>query len=61
MSRRLDTLLREIRACTLCEAHLPLGPFGELFHPLLVEPKLRSIFAYRRSALERIFPEHHTT
>lgn len=40
---------------------LPLGPFGELFHPLLVEPKLRSIFAYRRSALERIFPEHHTT
>ena len=26
MSRTLDTLLREIRACTLCEAHLPLGP-----------------------------------
>ena len=26
MSRTLDTLLREIRACTLCEAYLPLGP-----------------------------------
>lgn len=26
MSRTLDALLREIRACTLCEAHLPLGP-----------------------------------
>ena len=26
MSRRLDALLREIRACTLCEAQLPLGP-----------------------------------
>jgi uracil-DNA glycosylase len=26
VSRRLDTLLREIRACTLCEAQLPLGP-----------------------------------
>lgn len=26
MSRKLDTLLREIRACHLCEAHLPLGP-----------------------------------
>lgn len=26
MSRKLDALLREIRACRLCEAHLPLGP-----------------------------------
>ncbi len=26
MSRPLAPLLREIRACTLCEAHLPLGP-----------------------------------
>jgi uracil-DNA glycosylase len=26
VSRRLDTLLREIRACRLCEAELPLGP-----------------------------------
>lgn len=26
MSRILDALLREIRACTLCEAQLPLGP-----------------------------------
>ncbi len=26
MSRALAPLLREIRACTLCEAHLPLGP-----------------------------------
>jgi uracil-DNA glycosylase len=25
-ARELDTLLREIRACRLCEAHLPLGP-----------------------------------
>lgn len=26
MSRALDGLLREIRACRICEAHLPLGP-----------------------------------
>lgn len=26
MSRELDHLLREIRACRICEAHLPLGP-----------------------------------
>lgn len=26
MSRRLDTLLAEIRACRICEAQLPLGP-----------------------------------
>ena len=25
-ARELDALLREIRACRLCEAHLPLGP-----------------------------------
>jgi uracil-DNA glycosylase len=25
-ARELDQLLREIRACRLCEAHLPLGP-----------------------------------
>ena len=26
MSRKLDHLLRDIRACRICEAHLPLGP-----------------------------------
>lgn len=26
MTRRLDALLRDIRACRICEAHLPLGP-----------------------------------
>ena len=26
MSRQLDYLLRDIRACRICEAHLPLGP-----------------------------------
>ncbi|TWI14196.1 uracil-DNA glycosylase family protein [Aerolutibacter ruishenii] len=26
MSRELDHLLRDIRACRICEAHLPLGP-----------------------------------
>ena len=25
-ARRLDALLREVRACTLCAPHLPLGP-----------------------------------
>ena len=26
MSHKLDSLLRDIRACRICEAHLPLGP-----------------------------------
>ncbi|MBS0558300.1 MAG: uracil-DNA glycosylase family protein [Proteobacteria bacterium] len=26
MSKKLDALLREIRACRICEQHLPLGP-----------------------------------
>jgi uracil-DNA glycosylase len=33
-SRALPTLLREIRRCTICAAHLPLGPRPVLqFHP----------------------------
>lgn len=35
----------------------PLGPLGELMHPLVIAPRLRAIFAYRRTALERIFPK----
>jgi uracil-DNA glycosylase len=26
MSRKLDAMLRQIRACRICEKHLPLGP-----------------------------------
>jgi uracil-DNA glycosylase len=26
MSRRFDALLKEVRGCSLCAAHLPLGP-----------------------------------
>jgi ligand-binding SRPBCC domain-containing protein len=35
---------------------LPFQPFGELAHPFLVQPMLQKIFAYRRQALEKIFP-----
>ncbi len=34
---------------------LPFGKFGELFHPLLVEPKLKEIFKYRKLKLEALF------
>lgn len=35
---------------------LPFQPVGELAHPLVVDPMLRRIFAYRRQALQNIFP-----
>jgi ligand-binding SRPBCC domain-containing protein len=34
---------------------LPFWPLGELAHGLLVAPKLKAMFDYRRSALERMF------
>ncbi|CAN5386370.1 SRPBCC family protein [soil metagenome] len=34
---------------------LPFGKIGELFHPLLVEPKLKEIFKYRKIKLEALF------
>lgn len=34
---------------------LPLGLLGKLFHPIIVAPKLKAIFAYRRKKLELKF------
>lgn len=34
---------------------LPFGPLGDLVHALWVRRQLQSIFAYRRTAVERIF------
>lgn len=36
--------------------HLPFGPFGKLAHALFVRRKLESIFDYRISAVEKLFP-----
>jgi ligand-binding SRPBCC domain-containing protein len=33
---------------------LPVHPFGELVHPLLVAPDLRRIFDYRQTAVQRL-------
>ena len=35
---------------------LPLHPFSAPAHPLFVRPMLNKIFAYRRTALERLVP-----
>jgi len=34
---------------------LPLGVLGQLVHPILVKPKLKEIFDYRKNKLEEIF------
>ena len=34
---------------------LPLGPIGELMHPLLVKPQLAKIFAFREKAVTEHF------
>lgn len=38
------------------EYELPFGLLGELVHVLLVKRKLKAIFEFRRTTLERIFP-----
>lgn len=35
---------------------LPLGPLGEMAHRILVERDVEEIFAFRRTAIERLFP-----
>jgi ligand-binding SRPBCC domain-containing protein len=35
---------------------LPMGPLGDLVHPLLVEPQLRRIFSFREKAVQKLFP-----
>lgn len=35
---------------------LPLQPFGDLVHPLLVQPQLERIFAFREKAVGEFFP-----
>jgi ligand-binding SRPBCC domain-containing protein len=37
---------------------VPFGFIGQLFAPLLVLPRLRQIFAYRRTKLQSIFPSN---
>ena len=34
---------------------VPFGFIGNLFHPLLVRPKLKAIFDYRKNKLEQLF------
>lgn len=34
---------------------LPMGFWGRLFHPILVRPKLKQIFEYRKNKLEELF------
>lgn len=37
---------------------LPLGILGQLAHPILVKPKLKEIFKYRKQKLETLFGKY---
>ena len=36
---------------------LPFGLIGQIFHPIIVEPKLKEIFDYRQNKLIELFGE----
>lgn len=42
----------------LVHYRLPLGFIGDLFHPLIVKPKLEGIFNYRYKKLEELFGKY---
>ena len=37
---------------------IPFGILGQMVHPLIVAPKLREIFEYRKQALNELFGEY---
>ena len=41
----------------LVDYKLPMGVLGQLVHPILVQPKLNEIFAYRQKKLIELFGE----
>ncbi len=56
-SRRGDAVLMEDHV----DYALPFGPLGRLVHRLAVRRQLEEIFAYRRRAIEEIFPPSRAT
>ncbi len=42
----------------IVEYKLPFGFIGNLVHPIIVKPKLKEIFAYRRTKLLALFGEY---
>ena len=40
---------------------IPFGWLGQLFHPLIVKPKLEAIFNYRKTKLESLFGKYPTS
>ena len=40
---------------------LPFGFIGNLAHPIIVQPKLKEIFAYRKTKLKALFGEYSST
>lgn len=39
---------------------IPFGIFGRLLHPIIIRPKLETIFSYRKNKLEELFVKKET-
>ncbi|MEY4875972.1 MAG: hypothetical protein RL708_1121 [Bacteroidota bacterium] len=50
------TLTGGVEMTDIIHYQLPFGWFGNLFHGLIVQPKLNEIFSYRKIILEKKFP-----
>lgn len=53
----LKEISRGVEMEDIIDYKLPMGIVGQLFHPIIVKPKLTEIFEYRRKKLIELFGE----
>jgi ligand-binding SRPBCC domain-containing protein len=51
----IKTIPGGIEMTDVIDYKLPFGILGQLVHPLIVSPKLKEIFTFRRESLKKIF------
>ena len=51
----IESIPRGVRMEDIVDYKLPFGVLGQLVHPILVKPKLKEIFEYRKQKLIELF------
>ena len=51
----LNTIKKGVEMIDIVDYKIPYGIIGKIAHPLIVSPKLKEIFEYRKNALIEIF------
>ena len=54
----INPIKNGVEMIDIVDYKIPFGFLGRIAHPLLVAPKLKEIFEYRKNALDRIFGKY---